>query len=415
MLRRLLLPLDPVERALTFATIAASLSTGLFYSVSALYFTRVIGLPVTTVGLGLTIAGAAGVAASFAGGFASDRVGADRLQLWANAVQGLALLAYVFASSALAFTLVACVAVGSRSLQGTAKSTLQARWFTGAERVGIRARLRVITNVFIGLGTVLAGAALLVDTATAYRTTMVAVGLVATLATVPLAGLRGRVDGFAARMDAHLASGHVPGPSPFRDRTYLASVALNSVIAMQFSMQSVGVPLWIVTRTEAPEVVISVLLVLNTVFVALFQVRAARGTHDVRVAGRTVRRGSLLLAVACLLYGAAGSTGTVVAVVVLVVAELLGSWAEVWCEAGGWGLAFELADPLSAGRYQGLSNTGYALAGMVAPALVTATAVDHGLPGWALLALVFALAGTAVGALARRAAGRRAPEVTLAA
>ena len=415
MLRRLLLPTDAVERALTFATMAASLATGLFYSVSALYFTRVIGLSATTVGLGLTIAGAVGVATSFGGGYAADRIGADRLQLWANAVQGLAFLAYVAASSAVAFTLVACVAVGSRSLQGTAKATVQARWFTGSERVEIRARLRVITNVFIGLGTVLAGVALLADTATAYRLTMVAVGLFALLSTIPLAGVRERVAGFGPRMDAHLVADRVPGPSPLRDRTYVTTVALSSVLAMQFSMTSVGVPLWIATRTEAPTVLISVLLVTNTVFVALFQVRAARGTHDIGVAGRTVRRGSLLLAVACLLYGAAGSTGVVAAVGLLVLAELLGSAAEVWCEAGGWGLAFELADPLSAGRYQGLSQTGYAVAGMVAPALVTATAVDHGLPGWAFLAAVFALAGIAMGLVSRAAAARRAPEVALVA
>lgn len=402
-LLRLLHPADPVQRALTIATMTASLSTGLFYSVSALYFTRVIGLEATTVGIGLTVAGAVGVVVSFAGGYAADRVGADRLQLWANAVQGVALLAYVLADDALTFTLVACVAVGSRSLQGTAKATVQARWFTGAERVGIRARLRVITNVFIGLGTVLAALALLVGTATAYQLTMVAVGLFAMLATVPLAGLRARVDGFGVAMDAHLVADRVPGPSPLRDRTYVTAVGLNSVIAMQFGMTSVGVPLWIATRTEAPEVMISVLLVVNTVFVALFQVRAARGTHDVVVAGRTVRRGSLLLAVACLLYGAAGSAGVVVAIVVLVLAELLGSWAEVWCEAGAWGLAFELADPRSAGRYQGLSATGYAVASMLAPALVTATAVDQGMPGWVFLAIVFALAGTAVSIVARRA------------
>ena len=92
MIRRFLLPPDPVQRALTLATMTASLSTGLFYSVSALYFTRVIGLTATTVGLGLTIAGAVGVVASFLGGYAADRVGADRLQLVANAVQGVALL-----------------------------------------------------------------------------------------------------------------------------------------------------------------------------------------------------------------------------------------------------------------------------------------------------------------------------------
>ena len=80
----------------------------------------------------------------------------------------------------------------------------------------------MVTNVFIGLGTVLAGVALLVDTATAYRTTMVVVGLFAAAATVPLAGLR-RVPGFAAGMDVHLDPDRVRGPSPLRDRTYLAS------------------------------------------------------------------------------------------------------------------------------------------------------------------------------------------------
>jgi MFS family permease len=412
---RRLLPNDPVERALTVSTATAALSTGLFYSVSALYFTRVIGLAATTVGVGLTIAGVAGVLASFLGGYAADRVGADRLQLWANAVQGAAMLAYVFAGNAVAFTLIACFAVGGRSLQGTAKATVQARWFAGPERVAIRARLRVVTNVFIGLGTVLAGLALLVDTAPAYRTTMVVVGVLTAAATIPLAGLRRRVPGLAAGMDVHLDPDRVRGRSPLRDRTYVATVVCAAVIGMQFSMTSVGVPLWIVTRTEAPTVVISVMLVLNTVLVALFQVRASRGTHDVLVAGRTVRRGSVLLAVACLLYAASGGVGAVAAVVLLVVAELLASWAEIWCEAGGWGLAFELADPASAGAYQGLTQTGYALAAMVAPALVTATAVQHGLPGWVFLAALFVAAGVCAAAVARHASARRGVSVELVA
>lgn len=410
----MLLPAEPVHRSLTLTTASASLATGLFYSVSALYFTRVIGLAPTTVGLGLTVAGGVGVLASFLGGYAADRVGADRLQLGANAVQGVAMLAYVLAGSALSFTLVACAAVGSRSLQGSAKAALQARWFTGADRVEVRARLRVVTNVFIGLGTVLAALALLVDTAAAYRTTMVVVAVLLGASTVPLLGLRA-VPGFGSVMDVHLDPDRVRGRSPLRDRTYLTSVALNSVIAMQFSMTSIGVPLWIVTRTEAPAVVISALLVMNTVIVALFQVRAARGTHDIAVAGRAVRRGSLLLASACLLYAAAGSVGAVAAVALLVSAELLGTWAEIWCEAGAWGLAFELADPASAGAYQGLAQTGYALASMVAPALVTATAVDLGLPGWAFLAGLFAVAGAGVGLVSRHAAGRRTTGITLAA
>ena len=307
------------------------------------------------------------------------------------------------------------MAVGSRSLQGSAKATLQARWFLGAERVEIRARLRVVTNVFIGLGTVLAGVALLVDTGAAYRTTMVVVGLFTAAATVPLAGLR-RVPGFAAGMDVHLDPDRVRGPSPLRDRTYVASVALNSVIAMQFSLTSVGVPLWIVTRTEAPAVVISLLLVLNTVLVALFQVRAARGTHDVLIAGRTVRRGSLLLAAACLLYAAAGDVGTVAAVVVLVgrrAARHLGGdlvrgrrlGAGLRARRPAAAPAPTRASPRPATRWPA----------MVAPALITATAVDHGWWGWVFLAVLFAAAGTAVGALAARAAHRRSVAVELVA
>jgi hypothetical protein len=188
----------------------------------------------------------------------------------------------------------------------------------------------------------------------------------------------------------------------------MSSAALNAVIAMQFGLQSVGVPLWVATRTVAPTVVISVLLIINTVFVALFQVRAARGTHEIGLAGRAVRRGSLLLAAACVLFGTADRLAAVAAVAVLLLGGLLASWAEVLCEGGGWGLAFELADPRSAGAYQGLSQSGYALANMLSPLVVTAVAVNRGLPGWALLAAVFAAAGVAVAAVARHAVGARA-------
>ncbi len=409
-MRQLVLPSDPVERALLVATAAGAVATGLFYAVSALYFTRVVGLPATTVGVGLTVAGAVGVAASYAGGRASDRWGADRLVLGATAVHGLGLLAYVFASGTVSFVAIACWAVGSRSLQGSARAALQARWFVGAERVAVRARLRVVTNVGIGLGTCLAAAALVLDTAVAYRATMAVVGLMALLATGPLRGLRQRTPGLATRMVPPRTTdpdGAVAGRSPLRDRTYLTTVSLTSVMAIQFGLLTVGVPLWIAGHTAAPPVLISVLLAANTVLVALLQVPASRGTHDVRVAGRALRRGGVLLAVACGGYGLAGETGVVLAVVLLSLAAVAGAVAEVFSEAGSWGLAFELADPVNAGAFQGVHQTGYALAHMLAPAIVTATAIDHGLAGWALLAALFAGAGTGVALVASRRAGRR--------
>jgi MFS family permease len=398
-------PREPVARALTVATMAMSLSTGLFYAVSALYFTRTLGLTPTTVGFGLTVAGACGVVASYVAGWASDRVPADLIQRWSMVGQGLALLAYVFADGTAWFVLVACFAVGLRAAGGAARQAMIARWFTGPERVTTRAGLRVVTNVGIGLGTVVAAVALVLDTAAAYRITMAGAGVLLLLATVPLFGLGRRVPGLVERLLPEADDTHPrPGRSPLTDRTYLGAVAMATVFAINFGIQTVGVPLWVAGHTEAPTVVISLLMIVNTIFVAVFQVPASRGTHDLLVAGRTVRRAGLLVAVGCGLLAVAAYGGAGAAVVLLVLGALALAAGEVFSEAGNWGLAFELADPRSAGAYQGVSQTGYAVAAMLAPTVVTVTAIGHGTPGWALLAVLFLAAGVTTSRIAKRAA-----------
>ncbi|WP_350275056.1 MFS transporter [Kribbella sp. HUAS MG21] len=398
---------DPVARALASAIAALSVSRGMFFAVSALYFTRGVGLSAATVGIGLTIAGGVGVLASYAGGRLSDRVGADRLQQWALAANGVALLSYAFAGDVVTFVLVAACVSASRGLQSTAQMTLLARWYVGPERVTVRARLRVVMNVGIGIGTLLAGLALLTDTTAAYRLTVVLVGALTILGTVPLVGLRRRVAGLAERMDAAASTEAPRGPSPLRDRTYVTSTVLNALLAMHFGLTSVGLPLWVADHTEAPTVVVSALLLVNTVYVALFQVRASRGTQDLRKAGRSVHQAGLLLLIACLLFPVAGYLGAVAATVVLLLGALASSAAETRGEAGSWGMAFELADPARAGAYQGLSQTGLSLAMMLAPVVVTTTAIDHGTTGWIVLGALFAITGTASAVVANRAAAHR--------
>ena len=193
-----------------------------------------------------------------------------------------------------------------------------------------------------------------------------------------------------------------PGRSPVRDPQYLVVVGLTSVFAVHFGLQTVGLPLWIASHTEVPSVMISVLLVLNTVLVALFQVRFARGATTVRSAARTMTRACVVLAVACGLYAAAAVGNVTLAVTVLVVAALVHAAAELWGEAGSWTLSFDLADERTAGAYQGLSTMGYAVATMVAPLLITTTVISHGPAGWAMLAGLFVLVGLAFAVGARR-------------
>lgn len=388
-------PTDPVVRALTWATMSSALSRGVFFSVSALFFTRVAGFSATTIGFGLTVAGAVAVGAALGAGYLARATGARRLLMATTFGQGLALIGYLAVRTPGAFIAVACAAVGQQAMQRTALNTMIAESFTGPDRVTVRARLRVVMNVFIGFGTALAAVALAIGTEAAYLMAMLTTGVLLFVSALSLA----RVD-----TDGEIAPPQVQvhRRSPLLDRTYLAVTALYAVMTMQFGLLTVGVPLWVSGSTTAPPVTVAVLIAVNTVIVSVLQVWAARGARDLPTAGRAVFRGGVLLVVACCLYAAAAHGALVVVIAVLVLATVAHSFAEILTEAGNWTLAFDLADPANAGAYQGVSQTGAALGSMLAPLVVTATAITHGSAGWAVLAGVFLVTGLATSRIVRR-------------
>lgn len=376
---------------------SSSLSKGIFFSVSALFFTRVAGFTATTVGFGLTVAGGVAVGAALGAGYLARAVGARRVLLATTAGQALALAAYLLVRTPAAFVVVACAAVGQQAMQRTALTTMIAESFTGPDRIEVRARLRVVTNAFIGVGTALAAVALAIDTRSAYLLAMLTTAALLLVSALSLRRVRGAP-----------AAGAIAEPppedqrrSPLLDRAYLAATGLNAVMTMQFGMLTVGVPLWVAGWTKAPAVTVAALLALNTVMVSLFQVWAARGAKDLRSAGRAVAWAGALLALACGLYAASTLTALAVVVAVLTLATVAHSLAEILSEAGSWTLAFELADPANAGAYQGVSQTGAALGSMLAPLVVTATAIQHGRAGWAVLGALFLVAGLSTLGLCR--------------
>lgn len=394
-IRRYLGPVDPVARALTWATVAASLSKGVFFSVSVLFFTRVAGFTAATVGYGLTIAGAAAVGAALGAGYLARTFGARRVLLAVTAGQGLALASYLLVRTPAAFVIVACAAVGQQAMQRTALATMIAESFTGRDRVEVRARLRVVTNVSIAAGTALAAVALAIGTRPAYMVAMLTTSALLLVSALPLSRVRGIAERVARpeRRDR--------GRSPFVDRTYLAATCLYAVMTMQFGMLTVGVPLWVAGWTKAPTVTVPALLALNTVIVSLLQIWAARRANTLFSAGRAVARAGALLAIACGLYAAGAHGAVAVMIVALTLATVAHSFAEILSEAGGWTLAFELADPANAGAYQGVNQTGMAVGTMLAPLVVTTTAIEHGTAGWAALAALFLIAGLSTRGLVR--------------
>lgn len=409
---RTLVRQDPTLRRLLTVTLVDTLGRGAFFTLTSLYLITIVGLPAVAVGLGLTVAGAVGVAASLVFGHLADRFSARRMLVWLHLVQGLALISYVLVHDLLTLVVTASVVTLAQQGGSAVRSAVVGRAFPGTERVRVRATMRTVTNVGIGVGTALAAVPLAIGTGEAYRVTMVLSGALFLASAVLVAGLSAaRVDAAPAdRTDTGTIVRREPaGRSPYRDVRFLAVTALTGLFGMQFGLFEVGVPIWIVQHTVAPDVLVSPLLLVNTVIVVLLQVRLSRGTDTVAGAARVMRHAGWVMAVACGLWAAAGWVRgddwvpAATATAVLVLAAVAHSLAEITSSAAGWALSFELAPADRIGAYQGVYGTGYAVAAMIAPTVVTLTAVDLGTAGWAILAVVFLGSALGVGAIAGRA------------
>ncbi|MDQ0894767.1 MFS transporter [Agromyces ramosus] len=413
---------DPVLRILVIATLISRVGRGVFLTVTVLYFTLIVGLAPHEVAIVLAAASAAGVLSSLAGGWLADRVSARRLLVVLSALDGIGLICYVFAQDFVTALVVAVLVGAIEQAANATRMAIIARAFDGEGRVHARAVLRTVTNLAIAAGSGIGALALLAGTGDAYRWIIVGAGVMYLLGVTQLVRLPASVDAPAPRaalpVMTETGSTDVAASaaaerralrrhSPWRNPRYLALTALSAVFGMQFGVGEIGVPLWIANHTEAPEVLVAAVLVLNTVIVVLFQVPLSRGTHDLRRAGRVSAIAAWLMAAACLVYAAAAGLPAGFAIAVIVLAALAHAFAEVLSQAGGWGLSFELADPVRAGTYQGVFSMGYSLGAMVAPLFVTSTALTLGFGGWAILAGVFLLSGLGTWLIARRAASEQ--------
>ncbi|MGW2821139.1 MFS transporter [Streptomyces sp. NPDC001443] len=390
-----LLPADPVLRRATVLTAFNSLGNGLYFPLGALYFTRIVGLDTTAVGLGMTAAGLVGVAAGIPAGRAADRWGARRVGslLWGGT--GLATTAYVLVHSYVGFLLAVVCATGLQMASRGVQGALYADVLPAATRVEARAYLRMVTNVAMGVGGVFGAVALQLDTRDAYMTVILlnALSFAAPALMVRRLPLAEHAVGRAP------VAADTPAADRWRavrDLPFLAVTVLNSVLVVQYTLSEVGLPLWIVERTEAPRWTAAMLMIVNCVLVALLQVRVARRIGQVPGAVRALGWAGLLLAASCAVYALSAGLSPVWAVLALTVGAVVQVFAEVLSAAGGWTLGYELADARAHGVYQGVFGAGMSAGMMAGPALVTVTAIRHGSAGWAVLGVLFAVVGLAV-------------------
>ncbi|WP_327683153.1 MFS transporter [Kitasatospora sp. NBC_00458] len=410
---RLLHP-DPMVRRLAGITLLNTVGSGLSLSVAVLFFTGTLGLSAAQLGLALTAAGLCGVVASVPAGRAADRWGSQRILVALVALTGLGTFGYTLVDGYPAFVVLACLVAAADRGSSAVRGALYAEVLPADKRVAGRAYLRVVTNVGICLGTGVGAVALHLDSRPAYLAAILAdaasylvVALLFLRLTVPGTGGAGRAA--EAKLPKPVAAERERGRNPaLRDGPFLLVTALGSVLCLQFAMLEVGVPLWIVQQTDAPRITVAGTLIVNTVLVIAFQVRATRGTEEPAAAARACGRAGLILAASCLVLALAHGAPAAIAVVVLLVGVALQAIGEVLSQAGSWALSYDLAGERAHGAYQGVYNAGSSAALMIGPAVVSTVVIGYGLAGWAALGALLAGAGLAMGPAVRWAGRERA-------
>ena len=392
-----LVPPAGPQRVLALAQLSNSVGDGAYYVTSALYFTHVVGLDPARVGLGLTVGWAVGSLVGVPLGRLADRRGARGTAVLLALATALAVASFLVVRDFVPFVLAACAYASAQSGLAAARQALLAGLVSAGERTGLLAHLQATLNAGLAVGAGLGGLALHAGTRAAY----LGVFAVDAVSFVACAGLLLKLPAVASR-----ASEKRHGLGVLRDRPYAVITLLNTVLLLRMPLLSLGIPLWIAERTEAPTWLVSALFVLNTAAVMAFQVRMARGVTGLASATRAVRRSGWVMLAACAVFALSAGASPWVAVGALVAGAVLQVVAEMGQSAGSWQLSFDLAPAERVGEYQGFFGTGVTVARTLGPLVLTTLLVEWGTPGWLLLGAVTLGASYAMGPATRRAADR---------
>jgi MFS family permease len=388
---------NPVLRTVTVASGVNMFGRSAFLTLTVLFATMRIGLPAGTTAIILTIANGVGLVTAAIAGHLADRIPTRSMLTVTMAVEGVALCAVPWAENALALGRVALTFVGANRATYAARSATIAYAFNSGNRAGSRAIVKMANNAAVAIGSSAAAIPVMLDTTGSYRIAFAVAGC----ATVTAGVICRRLPPITSPARSQLRPAATPtqSRSPFLDLRYLGVTVLSGLLAMQFGVAEVGVPLWITAHTSAPRVLITLAFAINTVLIVILQLPLSRGTDEVTKAAKVTAYAGALMFAACAVYALSAVPVAALAAALLVGAVVCHTLAEIFSSAGTWGLSYELANQSRAGAYQGVFALGTALGGMGAP-IVSALAVGSGLFGWCALGAVFLLAGLGIRALA---------------
>jgi len=193
------------------------------------------------------------------------------------------------------------------------------------------AYMRSARNVGYTLGAAAGGFALAIGTDGAVMAVPLLTGALLVVNALMIAGLPAVATAEPVEV-AHLAS-----PAGPRNTGFVVLGVCNGVLGTNQVLLNVVVPLWLVERTDAPEVLLAWLFGTNTVLAVLLQVPAARGADSVAGSLRAVRLCALSFIASCAIIAVTHDTVGWVSIVLIWLGHVTITGAELWSSASHWG------------------------------------------------------------------------------
>ncbi|MEE1838760.1 MFS transporter [Streptomyces sp. NPDC088190] len=378
------------------------IGTGSFFTTNAVFFTKVVGLSAASVGLGLTIAGIVAFAAAVPLGRVADHVGPKAVWWAASLAEAVCYLAYPVARGFAAFLVVVTALKLINAAGSAGYGAYSLNLYTGEDRVAALAYNRSAMNAGFTIGAGLGALALATGSDTAIQLLPLFVGVVMLLNAAVIFRLPKSAKPVQPSAQSEGGEGRRWGGA-LRDRPFVAISVLGGVLSTNQVILSVVVPLWLVEETNAPRVLLALLLATNTFMVVTLQTMAARGTDTVPGAVRATYRSAACFAASCVVVVFTDGSAEWLTIVLVWLAHIILTGAELFQAAADWGFASLLSNPARRGEYQGVTQVGNAIGNVWAPAVYTYLAMNWHTIGWLTIAAIVVLAAIATPHAARAA------------
>lgn len=390
-------------RTLLWGRAVSAMGDGLWFTIWAVFFTRILGLSMILVGFGMAVAAGVGMAAAVPIGSIADRLNPRLVLVAITAVRAAAMASYLLVHDTWTF-MVVTIPFTALATGGTAVRTalIAGLVMDNAARMRSLAQQRVAQHVGYAIGAGIGALVLAADRPVVYLVAIAGNALTfVVLAATTLAVPRPAGPVHTSSMAGSLTA--------LRDRPYLAVIGFTSLLSLCWAMLSTGLPLWISGSTHLPLALSGVVVVISSVGIAALQVPVTKFARTPAQSARTSVYAGIALAVACVLLATTSGAAGVIGTAIVVVAALLHVCGELGYVAATWGLSVNLMREDARGAYQGASEAATATVQMFAPAVFTVALGSFGAGGWLLVAVVFVLVVIPVPALTRWAVRTRTP------